>query len=173
MADLLTLAQARSALGWQNGAHANDEAELMALYVPAVTEAIESPLVCGRMVDRRECWRTDNPSPITTPWSAAGATIKSVQINGRTTTGYTFVAPTLTITDSGYTAGDVVTVWASGLPTPATVTMLARRVLSRVWNADKQGASEGRPGGTPAAVVELTAEDLLMAGPYLLRGGFA
>jgi len=42
MADILTLAQARSALGWQAATHTADEADLTATYIPAVTEIIEA-----------------------------------------------------------------------------------------------------------------------------------
>lgn len=172
MADMLTLAQARSALGWKAGTLTENDADLTALYIPAVTRAIEKK--CGRMVDRRESWSTDDASPLTTPWSSA--TIKSVSINGRVTTGYTFVAPTLTITDSGYVAGDEVVVIAGGLPTPTELVLVARRVLRRTWNADhtQEGGSGARgQQGTPPARVVLTADDMSDMVDYRWIGGFA
>jgi hypothetical protein len=42
MADILTLAQARSALGWPDSQHQGDSAELTATYIPAVTEIISA-----------------------------------------------------------------------------------------------------------------------------------
>lgn len=172
MTDLLTLAEARTALGWKPGTMTENDADLSALYIPAVTRAIEKR--CGRMADRRESWRTDDPSPLTTPWSAA--TVKSVAINGETTTGYTFSAPTLTITDADYVSGDEVTVIVGGLPTPSEVYLVARRVLRRTWNADhpQTGGNNARQQpATPAARAVLTAEDLADLADYVQLGSFA
>ena len=65
MADILTLAQARAGLNWPPGKYVERDVELLEIYIPAVTEHIEA--WCGRMEDRVEIWRSDNPSPITTP----------------------------------------------------------------------------------------------------------
>ena len=169
MADILTLAQARSALGWKAASHTSDEAELTALYIPAVTQAIEN--VCGRMADRRESWRTDDVAPLTTPWAAA--TIKAVTVGSYKLAGWTFTAPTLTITDSYYTAGDEVTVVAGGLPTPATILLVARRVLASTWNADHQGTGGARPDGSASVTVALSPRDFDELEPYRIVGGFA
>jgi hypothetical protein len=172
MADILTLPEARAALGWGSSQHQGDDADLTATYIPAVTQIVES--ACGRLLDRRESWTTDNASPIATPWPVA--TIKSVTLGCETTTDYTFVAPTLTITDATYTAGDEVTVVAGGLPTPKPVIAAARIILVQMWNADHQGAgSDVRPDQTEYTPVGFAiprrAEALLQ--PYRLAGGFA
>lgn len=170
MADILTLAQARAALGWPDASHTADDAELSTLYIPAVTQAVEH--VCGRMVDRRESWRTDDTAPLTTPWAVA--TIKAVSVGDYKlpVTGWSFSAPTLTITDSYYTAGDVVTVIAGGLPTPAGITLVARRVLAAKWNADHQGTGGARPDSTASITVALSAQDMQDLDPWRIVGGF-
>lgn len=169
MADILTLSQARLGLGWPPGSHPADDADLVATYIPAVTQIIESPAACGRMLDRLESWRTDAASPITTPWTTG--TIKRVVSASGVSLTFTGTATTVTITDSRYTAGDTVTITAGGLPTPCPVIVVARRVLARMWNADHQGSgSDQRPGGNPT---KLTDVDLAELGVYLLVGGFA
>ena len=65
MADILTLAEARAALRWKPNQLQNEDPELIATYIPAVTETITA--WCGRMEDRTETWVTDDASPITTP----------------------------------------------------------------------------------------------------------
>lgn len=170
MADILTLAQARSALGWSAGSHTADEADLTATYIPAVTQIIEAPAMCGRMVDRRESWRTDAASPITTPW-ATGA-IKYVMSADGVALTFSGTVSTVTVTDALYTAGDEVTITAGGLPTPTPVVIVAKRILSRLWNADHQGTGGARPDGT-ASPTDLTEEDLLLLQPYRTLGGFA
>lgn len=139
MADILTLAQARAALNWSDGANVNREAELVARYIPLATEAVED--ICGRMADRVELWETDGPSPITTPWPTG--TIKSVTVGATGLTGFSFVAGVLTITDPAYTAGATIAVRATNLPTPAKVTEAAGIILAHLWNADKQGRAGG------------------------------
>jgi hypothetical protein len=170
MADLLTLAQARNALDWKSGQNPDRDAELADDYLPAVTSLIERR--CGRMADRRETWTSDDPSPITTPWPSA--TIKSVTAGTARLTSWTFSAGVLTITDPAYTPGSLVTVVAGGLPVPPDVLLVARRVLKRAWNADRQGVGQGgRSGAAQTPRVTLTEDDLTTLNPYLLIGGFA
>lgn len=175
MADILTLAQARAALNWPASQYHDRDAELAALYLPAATAVVES--VCGRMVDRRESWRTDAPSPITTPWPTA--TIRRVSLGQRDITGWSFASGVLTITDPAYTAGDEVTVTATGLPTPAPVLIAAGIILAQMWNADHQGRPQGgsviRGEATETVPVGFAVPrraEALMA-PYAVPGGFA
>lgn len=166
---MLTLAQARSALDWKDGQNYDRQDDLTQVYIPAITQAIEDR--CGRMADRRETWSTDDPSPIATPWTVA--TIKRVTVAGRLIAGWTFTAGVLTITDPAYTPGVEVTVTAAGLPVPPIVTLVARRVLKRAWNADRQGVGTGRQQGQAAPKVTLTDDDLANLEPYLRIGAFA
>lgn len=168
MADILTIAQARAALDWKPNQNVDRDGELTSDYIPAVTRTIESR--CGRMLDRRESWRTDDSSPITTPWTTA--TIKAVTVAGVKLTGWSFAAGVLTITDAAYTAGDEVTITAGGLPTPADVLLVARRILKRAWNADHQGTAVQRQG-QPQSKVMLSADDEATLEPYWQMGGFA
>ena len=139
MADILTLDQARSALGWPEGANPNREPELIARYIPLATETVED--VRGRMADRVETWVTDSPSPITTPWPTG--TIKSVTMGAAKLTAYSMAAGVLTITDPAYTPGARIAITASGLPVPAKVTEAAGIILAHLWNAAKQGRAGG------------------------------
>lgn len=52
MADILTLEQARDALGWPAGSHAADEADLSADYIPAVTEILAADHTIPDVVPR-------------------------------------------------------------------------------------------------------------------------
>lgn len=173
MAQILTLDQARAALGWAEGANANRNQELLDIDIPSATEAVES--ICGRMEDRRDTWSSDDPSPLTTPWPVA--TIKSVTVGSTAITGYTFVAGVLTITDPAYTAGAQVTVVAGGLPTPASVTQAAGIILAHLWNARRQGraggsAVRGEVADAPTGfAIPRRAEQLLE--PYRTVWGFA
>lgn len=172
MVDILTLAQARAALNWAEGQYIDRDGELEDTYIPTVTETIEA--WCGRMADRRETWRSDDPSPLTTPW--VDATIKSVSVNSSPITGYSYASGVLTIADPAYRSGDVVTVVATGLPIPATIIRAAGIVLAHLWNADKQGraggsevrgeASDPTPRGF---AIPRRAEQLLE--PYRIIGG--
>lgn len=70
MADVLTLAQARDALGWRPGQNLERDPELSALYIPAVSAAFEAEftvpaevpplvvLVAGRVLKR--AWNADH-----------------------------------------------------------------------------------------------------------------
>lgn len=172
MADILTPAQARAALNWAEGQHIDRDSELQGVYIPTVTEVIEA--WCGRMADRRETWRSDDPSPLATPWPSV--TIKSVSVNSSPITGYTYMGGVLTITDPAYSSGDVVTVVAAGLPTPATVIRAAGIILAHMWNADKQGRAGGSEVRGEAAdptprgfAIPRRAEQLLE--PYRIIGG--
>ena len=106
VADILTVDEARAALGWAGSSNLDHSAELSTLYIPAVTEILTAEV------------------------------------------------GTLT-------------------PVPAAVALVARRMLNRLWNADHQGTGGQRPDGTASAPGQLTAEDLLLIGPYRLLGGFA
>lgn len=179
MADLLTLDQARTALGWAPGTHSDQDADLKAIWIPMVTEAIESPKVCGRMSERRESFRTVRSSPITTPW-ATGAVVFEVWRNGATVNSdyWSFSDPTLTITDPSYEDGDEITAWAYNLPTPSSVTAAAQATLKSAWNQLNQGSGSGsRPQpdagmeGDPSALIPPLAWRLLS--PYRTVGGFA
>lgn len=105
MADILTLAQARSALGWSAGSHTADEADLSTIYIPATTEVL-----------------------------SAAHTIPAT--------------------------------------VPQSVVIVAKRILSRLWNYDHQGTGGARPDGT-ASPTDLSEEDLLLLQPYRTMGGFA
>lgn len=180
MADILDLADARDALGWKPGTLTENDADLTALYIPAVTEAITNE--CGRMEDRRDVWRTDNPSPITTPWSGT-ETVRSVRINGTLaeSTDWSYASHVLTITAGWYTAGDEVTITAAGVDTPALVKVIARRILRRVWNADhpQTGGNSQRQQNTGASAasprIVLSDDEQRALWPYSQRriGGFA
>ncbi len=175
MADILDIDQARDALGWKDQQNRDRDTELTTYYLPAVTEAIENE--CGRMVDRRDTWRTDNPSPITTPWDGT-ADVRMVRINGTlaTSSDWSFTDGVLTITAGWYTAGDEVTVTAADVPTPATATMVARRVLRRAYNADHQGnGTQGNRPNQPQPKIVLSEDDRLALWPYSKRAveGFA
>lgn len=171
--DILTLDQARAALGWVEGANADRNQELLDIDIPSATEAVES--ICGRMEDRRDTWSSDDPSPLATPWPVA--TIKSVTVGSTAITGYTFVAGVLTITDPAYTAGAQVTVVAGGLPTPASVTQAAGIILAHLWNARRQGRAGGSavrgevPDAPTGFAIPRRAEQLLE--PYRTVWGFA
>lgn len=173
MADILTLAQARAALNWAEGQNINRDGELEDVYIPTVTETIEA--WCGRMADRRETWRSDDPSPLTTPWM--GATIKSVSVNSSPITGYSYVSGVLTITDPAYSSGDVVTVVAAGLPIPATIIRAGGIILAHLWNADKQGRADasavrGEDAGHPVGFAIPRRAEVLLA-PYANPTSFA
>ena len=175
MADILTLDQARAGLGWKPHDRAERNTELVAEYIPAVTETVEA--WCGRMADRREAWRTDDPSPITLPWPAE-AVVRYVEVREERLTDWSVVAGVLTITDHRYTAGDVVKVTASGLPTPAAVIKAAQIILAQLWNADHQGrpvnGTAVRPeGGSVPVGVAIPARAEMLLNPYWHFGGFA
>jgi hypothetical protein len=175
MAEILTLDQARAGLGWKPHDRAERNTELAAEYIPAVTETVEAR--CGRMADRREVWRTDDPSPITLPWPAE-AVVRYVEVNEERLTDWSVVAGVLTITDHRYTAGDVVKVTASGLPTPAAVIKAAQIILAQLWNADHQGrpvnGTAVRPeGGSVPVGVAIPARAEMLLNPYWHFGGFA
>ena len=148
---ILTLDQARSALGWREGQNLDRNEELVGLYIPATTNVVEE--WCGRMEDRSEWWVTAKSSPITTPWVAA--TIQSVSIRASLwrLTGWEFSAGVLTITDAGYVSGMEMIVVATDLPTPAAVTLAAQIILAQLWNADKQGRASGSARGEPTESV--------------------
>lgn len=171
MSDILTLAQARAALGWPDALHMEKNAEISDQYIPLVTENVEA--WCGRMVDRTEKWVTDASSPITTPW--ASATIKAVHVGDVELTDWSFVAGVLTITDAQYTDGDEVTVVAGNLPVPASVVKAAQIILAHLWNADHQGvgASSGtRTAGTVPVSFAMPARAEALLNPYWHFGGF-
>ncbi len=172
--DILTLDQARDALGWAADRNPERDAELLSLYIPGVTETVVG--ICGRMEDRRDSWSSDDPSPLTTPWPTA--TIKSVTVGSTAITGFTFAAGVLTITDPAYTSGDMTTVVAGGLPTPASVIEAAGIILAHRWNASKQGRAGGSAVRGEAAestpigyAMPRRAEQLLE--PYRTVWGFA
>lgn len=171
MADILTLAQARAALGWAEGKNPDRNAELEAVYIPATTETVEA--WCGRMDDRTETWVTDAASPITTPWPAA--TIKAVYAGDVKLSTYSFAAGVLTVPDPSYAVGDRVKVVAGGLPVPRAVVLAAQIILAQIWNAAHQGQASGSVRGEPDSipstfVMPRRAEALL--NPYWHFGGF-
>ena len=173
MADILTLAQARAGLNWDPAKNLDRNAELAEDYIPTVTEHIEA--WCGRMEDRTEVWRTDSPSPITTPWPSA--TIKAVRVGDVALTDWSFAAGVLTITDPSYTSGDQVKITAGGLPVPKSVIEAAKIILAHLWNSSAQGRGTGsgvrsEQEAIPATfVMPRRAEALL--NPYRHFGGFA
>lgn len=174
MTDILTLAQARAALGWRAGVNTEHDAELVSLYLPANTAEVLHVLGVRRIEDREETLYSRAASPITTPWSAA--TVVAVRINGYlVTSGYSFAAPTLTIT-AGYTAlTDEVAITVKGITTPERIIMAAGLLLKASWQPEKQG---GRPtvAPTPDAAVSpasLRSRALRMLDPYRRMDGFA
>lgn len=175
MADILTLDQARAGLGWRPGERRERDPELVAEYIPAVTETVEA--WCGRMADRRETWRTDDPSPITLPWPVE-AVVRYVERDGVRLDDWSVTSGVLAITDHRYTAGDTVKVTASGLPIPAAVTKAAQIILAQLWNADHQGrpvnGSAVRPeGGSVPVGVAIPSRAETLLNPYWHFGGFA
>ena len=175
MAEILTLAQARSALGWKDGQNPDRDDELSAVYIPATTQVMESLVLRRRWADYTETWTTSAASPITTPWTTATLAVKT----GTTTlTGWTFVAGVLTITDPAYTAGAELTITAAALPVAAPVILSARIVLAQLWNADKQGLASGsvvrsEPGASTPVGFAIPARAKQLAAPYADLGGFA
>ena len=174
MADILTLAEARAALGWTPNQHQADDADLEATYIPAVTETIEA--WCGRMEDRTETWRTDAASPVTPPWPDT-AVIKSVYVDETKLTTYDFTAGVLTISDPSYAAGDKVKITAGNLPVPRAVVEAARIILVQLWNASHQGGDRDRPDpAEPRSVpigVAIPRRAEVLLNPYWHFGGFA
>lgn len=176
MAEILTLAQARSALGWKDGQNPDRNDELSAVYIPATTQVMESLVLRRRWADYTETWTTVTASPVTTPWVTATLTVKT----GTTTlTGWTFVAGVLTITDPAYTAGAELTITAAVLPVAAPVVLSARIVLAQLWNSDKQGlvasgsAVRSEPGASTPVGFAVPARAMQLAAPYADLGGFA
>lgn len=173
MADILTLAQARTALGWKEGQNLDRDADLEDIYIPTVTSVIES--FCGRMADRTETWWTTTASPLTTPWTA-GTISSVVVVDGATLATWGYTGGVLTISDPAYRTGDRVKVTVSGLPTPPAVVKAGQIILAHLWNADNQGRSPSSVRGENEAipvgfVMPRRAEALL--NPYWHFGGFA
>lgn len=174
MADILTLAEARAALGWSEGQHLDRDADLTADWLPLITELIESPRVCGKIADRVEHWRTTRTAPLTTPWAAG--TVTEVWLNGTKILGWMWTAPTLTITEAGYVAGDEVTVFCTDLTTPRRVKLAAKVTLKSVYNAHTQGtATDTRPQVPDTADPDVLLPPLAwkLTVDYRRHGGFA
>lgn len=140
MADILDIDQARAALGWAAERNRDRDAELLALYIPAVTQIVETALR-RRWIDYTETWSTSGASPITTPWPSA--VVASVKGGSVTLTGWSFVAGVLTISDTKYIAGSLVTIVAGSLPVASPVILAAGIILAQLWNADHQGRAAG------------------------------
>ena len=174
MSEILTLDQARAGLGWKPGQNVERNTDLVESYIPTVTETIEA--WCGRMVDRRETWRTDDVPPLTLPWPTG--TVRRVEVGEVRLSDWSVVDGVLTITDHRYAAGDTVRVTAGGLPVPAAVVKAAQIILAQLWNADHQGrpanGSAVRPeGGSVPVGVAIPSRAETLLNPYWHFGGFA
>ena len=180
MTDILTLAQARSALGWPDGAHTEHDTELSTIWIPLVTEVFESSRVVGRLSELKDSYLTRNASPITTPW--VSGTVFDVFVNGRQIDEdyWSWSAPTLTISWPLYEAGDEVIIWAYGIPQPVSITAAAMATIKSVWNGQHNGrGTDARPNPLAEAAGNVDPDLLLPPIAWKLTarwrpvGGFA
>lgn len=142
MADILTLPQAREALGWKDDQNVDRDELLEDRYIPAVTRIVER--MCGRMEDRTETWVTDAAASVTTPWTSGTVReVRSVRTRYARSTalsGYTYTYTLGALTFANVPSGRV-EVTVGNLPTPPDVILAAGIILAHLWNADKQGMS--------------------------------
>lgn len=182
MTDILTLAQARAALGWSLGQYTDRDADLTAVYIPLVTELIESPRVVGPLATRTESWAGYGDSPLTTPYATVGTTVRRVWVYVGATLAlvdsddWSWTLPALTITDSRYDPDLGAVVEFTSLPTPQRVVMAAKVTLKSVWNQFEQGT-----GTETRVTVPATADPDVLLPPLAWKltaglrpsGGFA
>lgn len=148
MADILSLSDARSALGLPTADTSND-ADLSATYIPAVTVIVED--VAGPQTTHTgSTWTADGgvgaillPSVVTSVTSVveSGATLVAgddytVDLNSGIVYRGSTSAPTLFV----FGRQNVVITYSAAVTAAGNVKLAARIILAHLWQADQQGA---------------------------------